>query len=69
MERKRREREKEIEEREQRASRPDSERDGPPRGLERDRDRDRLGPPRRDEKGMNYLLWIVCLLLFGYIRL
>lgn len=56
MERKRREREKEIEEKNQRGSRPDSERDGPSKGLERDRDRDRYGPPRREEKGSSYFL-------------
>ncbi|XP_078358114.1 eukaryotic translation initiation factor 3 subunit A-like isoform X2 [Oculina patagonica] len=49
IERKRKEREKEIEEREAQArNRPDADRDGPYRPGERDRDR--WGPPRRDER-------------------
>lgn len=61
LERKRRQREKEIAEKEIRG-RPDSERDGPPRPMERDKDR--WGPPRRevkDEKGSNHLLLGFCL--------
>ncbi|KAJ7328582.1 Eukaryotic translation initiation factor 3 subunit A [Desmophyllum pertusum] len=49
VERKRREREKEIEERQaEPRNRPDTDRDGPYRAM--DRDKDRWGPPRRDMK-------------------
>lgn len=51
LERKRREREKEIEEKENLSrSKPETDRDGPTRPVDRDRDGDQWGPPRRDMK-------------------
>lgn len=51
LERKRREREKEIEEKETLSlGKPETDRDGPARPMERDRDGDRWRPSRRDIK-------------------
>lgn len=61
LERKRREREKEIEEKENLSrNKLETGRDGPARPLDRDRDGDRWGPPRRDmkdEKGEPHVLF------------